>query len=135
MPRQTTSLLEPETTKAIIGVFKDVHRALGFGYREYIYKLAMERDLRRLGHQVEREVPVMIYYRGESLAEEKLDMVVNGRVIVETKPTERLHPMASTQLFGYLCESDYEVGLLLHFGYTAAFHRVIYENRFKLHQK
>ena len=112
-------------------VFRDVHRALGFGYREYIYKLAMERDLRRLGHRVDREAPITIYYRGEPLAEERMDMVVNQRVIVETKATEQLHPMASTQLFGYLCASEYEVGLLLHFGHVASFSRVIFENRFK----
>jgi GxxExxY protein len=92
----------------------------------------MQRDLRRLGRQVDREVPVMIYYRGEPLAEEKMDMVVDRRVVVEAKATERLHPMASTQLFGHLCATDFEVGLLLHFGHTATFHRVIFENRLKL---
>ena len=124
-------LLEAETTKPILDVFRDVHRTFGFGYRERIYMLAIERDLRRLGHRVDREVGVIVYYRGEALARQRLDMVVNNRVIVEIKATEQLHPQANAQLFSYLCATNYEVGLLLHFGHTAAFQRVVFENRLK----
>src|SRR6516165_4195147 len=59
----------------------------------------MERDLRRLGHLVEREVGVIVYHRGEPLARQRLDMVVDNRVVVEIKATEQLHPSASAQLF------------------------------------
>jgi GxxExxY protein len=124
-------LLEGTTTRAIIDTFRDVHRALGFGYREYIYALAMERDLVAKGHQVDREVAVMVYYRGEPLAGQTLDMIVDRKVIVENEASERLHPTASVQLFSYLCSTNLEVGLLLHFGHDAKFHRVICENRFK----
>ena len=44
MENPTRPLLEAATTGAIIDTFRDVHRAFGFGYREYIYSLAMERD-------------------------------------------------------------------------------------------
>src|SRR5215813_6012049 len=121
-------LLEAETTKPILDVFRDVHRTFGFGYRERIYMLAIERDLRRLGHRVDREVGVIVYYRGEPLARQRLDMVIDNRVIVEVKATEQLHPTASAQLFSYLCATDYEVGLVLHFGHKAAFKRAIFEN-------
>ena len=124
-------LLEAETTKPILDVFRDVHRTFGFGYRERIYMLAIERDLRRLGHRVDREVGVIVYYRGEPLAHQRLDMVVDGRVIVEVKATGQLPPHASAQLFSYLCSTNYEVGLLLDFGHKADFKRVIFENRLK----
>lgn len=81
-------LLAEETTGAIIGAFLDVHRALGFGYRELIYSLALERALVAKGHHVAREVAVMIYFRGEPLARQTLDMVVDNKVIVEIKSTE-----------------------------------------------
>src|SRR5262249_2301962 len=132
MTTHKAPLLRAETTKAVLDVFRDVHRGLGFGYREYIYKLAMQRDLQMLGHQVDLEVPYMIYYLCEQIAAEKMDMTVDGKVIVEVKATEKLAPTASTQLFGYLCASDYEVGLLLHFGHEPNFQRVIFENRFKI---
>ena len=131
MHKHGDPLLEATTTRAIIDTFRDVHRALGFGYREYIYALAMERDLVAKGHQVDREVAVMVYYRGEPLARQTLDMIVDRKVIVENKASERLPPVASVQLFGYLCSTNLEVGLLLHFGHDAKFYRMIYENKFK----
>jgi GxxExxY protein len=131
MHRRGQPLLEAATTRSIIDTFRDVHRALGFGYREYIYALAMERDLVAKGHQVDREVAVMVYYRGEPLARQTLDMIVDREVIVEEKSTERLHPGALPQLFSYVCSTNLEVGLLLHFGHEAKFHRAVYENRFK----
>jgi GxxExxY protein len=124
-------LLHGKTTRAILDAFRDVHRELGFGYRELIYALAIERLLIARGHTVSREVAVMVYFRGEPLARQALDMIVDGCVVVEIKATERLHATAEPQLFGYLASTDLEVGLLLHFGHEARFHRLLFENRFK----
>ena len=131
MDNQAHQLLERELTGSILDSFRDVHRELGFGYREYLYALALERDLVAKGHRVDREVAVMVYYRGEPLARQTLDMIVDRKVIVENKATEQLHPAAQLQLFSYLCATDMEVGLLLHFGREAKFQRVICENRLK----
>jgi len=131
MEKRRRHLLDEAITRAIIDTFRDVHRALGFGYREYIYALAMERDLVAKGHQVDREVAVMIYYRGEPLARQSFDMIVDQKVIVENKATEHLHPTALPQLTSYLCSTNIEVGLLLHFGHESKFRRVICENRLK----
>jgi len=73
----------------------------------------------------------MVYYRGEPLAKQTLDMIVDDRVIVEIKAGERLHSGATVQLFGYLCATDLEVGLVLHHGREPRAHRVVYENRLK----
>jgi GxxExxY protein len=135
MRETSLALLERETTGAIIASFFDVFKALGFGYREMIYALALERDLRAKGHRVDREIAVMIYFRGEPLARQTMDMVVDDKVIVETKSTERLPPEAHRQLFGYLCASTLEVGLLLHFGQEPKFYRAIHENRYKAHAR
>jgi len=124
-------LLEEQTTRAIIGSFREVHRTLGFGYRERIYLLALERELIARGHRVNREVGVMVYYKGEPLARQTIDLIVDDKVIVEAKATERLHPAAAPQLFSYLCSTSLEVGLLLHFGREPKFKRLICENRLK----
>ena len=113
------------------GPFYDVHRELGFGYREFIYGSALERALAAKGHRVDRELAVIVYFRGEPLARQTLDMVVDHRLLLELKSTEALPKDATRQLFGYLCGTNLEVGLLLHFGKQPKFHRVIYENRFK----
>ena len=75
----------------------------------------------------------MVYFRGEPLARQTLDMIVDDKLVVELKATERLPPDATRQVFGYLSATDLEVGLLLHFGKQARFYRVIYENRLKRH--
>ena len=124
-------LLEEELTHAVIGSFFGVHGELGFGYREYIYARALERDLTALGHRVDREVAVMVYFRGEPLARQTLDMIVDDRLVVEIKANERLHPDVTHQRFSYLCSTNLEVGLLLHFGREPKFCRVICENRLK----
>jgi GxxExxY protein len=125
------NLLEGLSTGAVLGAFHTVHRKLGFGYRELIYSLAMQRELNAMGHRADREVAIVIFYRGEPLARQAFDMVVDDRVIVEIKTGEHLHPEATSQLFSYLCSSNMEVGLLLHFGYKPTFHRMICENRLK----
>jgi GxxExxY protein len=129
---QKGGLLEERLTHSVIGSSFTVHRELGFGYREFIYALALERELVAKGHRVDREVAVMVYYRGEPLARQTLDMVVDGKLLVENKSTERLHPQASVQLFSYLCATTLEIGLLLHVGHEPKFYRAVCENRFKV---
>jgi GxxExxY protein len=126
-------MLEETLTHSVIGAFYEVHTGLGFGFREYLYALALERDLVARGHKVDREVAVPVYYRGEPLAWQTVDMIVDERLILENKATERLHPGARQQLFSYLCATTVEVGLVLHFGREPKFYRVICENRFKRH--
>src|SRR5262249_29716006 len=110
------TLIDEQITGAIIGSFYDVHAALGFGYRELIYRLALERDLRAKGRRVDREVAVMIHFRGEPLSAS--DDRHDRRS--ESHRRSQIDGGASSgpdrQLFGYLCASTLEVGLLLHFG-------------------
>jgi GxxExxY protein len=131
MPETASKLLAAETTGAIIGSFLDVRRALGFGFRERIYALAMDRDLRARGHRVDREVAAMVYFRGRPLARQRIDMIVDETVIVEIKAGAESHLDGQPQLFSYLAATTLEVGLLLHFGRKPQYRRFIYENRFK----
>jgi GxxExxY protein len=131
MARPVCELLEGELTSSIIGSMYDVHRELGFGFRESLYARALERDLIAKGHSVTREAAVTVFFRGEQLGVQVLDLIVDDKVVVETKSTRLLHPSASAQLFGYLAATKYEVGLVLHFSTEAKAHRVLFENRFK----
>ena len=56
---------------------------------------------------------------------ERLDLVVDERVIVECKATDRLPPSAAPQLIGYLRATTFEVGVLLHFGAHPKFYRFV----------
>lgn len=110
------SLIEEPLTGSIIGAFFDVYNTLGFGFLEQIYVLAMEHELRQRGHDVARQVAVQIMYKGQHLGTQRLDMVIDGKVVVELKSTQHLHPGAVRQVCNYLRGTDLEVGLLLHFG-------------------
>ena len=122
------ALLEEALTRSVIGAFFDVYNGLDFGFLEHVYVVALELELRERGHAVAREVSVPIHYRGRELTRQRLDMVVDGRLVVETKSTLALHPASLRQLYNYLRATRLEVGLLLHFGPSAKFHRVVSPN-------
>jgi GxxExxY protein len=121
-------LIEERRTHSIIGAFYDVYRALGFGFLENVYVLALERELLARKHKVAREVSVPILYKGYELCTQRLDMIVDDRIIVETKSIWDLNPIAHRQLYSYLRNTKLEVGLLLHFGRQPAFYRLVSSN-------
>jgi GxxExxY protein len=118
-------LIERELTHSIIGAFYEVYRTLGVGFLEHLYSLGLERELRERGHRVAREVLVEVVYKGVPLGNQRLDMIVDDRVVVEIKSSPTLPAIARRQLVNYLRCTSLEVGLLLHFGVTPEFHRFI----------
>jgi GxxExxY protein len=77
---------------------------------------------------VAREVCVTVSYKGEELTTQRLDMIVDDKLVVETKATAELHKIAPRQVYNYLRATNLEVGLLLHFGPEPAFYRLAYSN-------
>ena len=126
-------LAEEAITKSIIAAFFEVYNCLGFGFLESVYVEALVRELRRRGHKVDREVPVQVWYKGELIARQRVDILVDGRVIVEVKAGLALPPTGSRQLHNYLCASELEVGLLLHFGPEPRFYREFSSREHKKH--
>ena len=121
-------LLEEGVTRSIIGAFYEVSRNLGYGLLEQLYASALEHELRARGHAVAREVRVPVTYKGIALGWQRLDMVIDERVIVEVKATESLSPSARRQLLSYLAATRLEVGLLLHFGPKSRFYRLVHSH-------
>jgi len=109
-------LLESELSRSIIGAFYTVYNYFGYGLAESVYTGGLEYELTRRGHSVDREVSVQVRYEDRVVAWQRLDMVVDGKVIIEIKATERLPPYASRQIFNYLRATRYQIGLVLHFG-------------------
>jgi hypothetical protein len=128
-------LLHEKLTGSILGAFFEAYKGLKYGYREHLYLLALERELRGRCHRVAREYAVRVMYKGELLGYQRLDMVVDDLVVVEAKSTFLLDKSASRQLYNYLHATNLEVGLLLHFGPQPKFQRVFCENRLKPHAK
>jgi GxxExxY protein len=116
-------LLEAETTKHVIASFFEVYNTLGFGFLERVYADALEIELVERGRSVQREVMVPIFYKGRKISSQRVDMVVDGRVLVELKSTSVLQVDAERTFSNYLRASTMAVGLLLHFGPKPRFKR------------
>jgi GxxExxY protein len=123
------TLLEKESTNAIIGAFFEVYNTLGFGFLERVYSLALERELLARGRAVGREVLIRITYKGEFLTYHRADLIVDEKVVVEVKSTEVMPTFTRRTVVNYLKATKIEVALILHFGPEAQFYRIVCSNR------
>jgi GxxExxY protein len=121
-------LVHDRLTYSVIGAFFEVYYTLGFGFLEHVYVASLTRELKHRRHDVRREVSVPVLYKGEEVSHQRLDMIVDHRLVVETKSTRALHEGAVRQVENYLRATTLEVGLLLHFGPQPKFYRVIATN-------
>ena len=124
-------LIDGDLTRSVIGAFFEVYKELGFGFLEHPYVLAMDRELRNRGHAVAREYLATIRYKRDELCVQRLDMVVDDRLVLEIKSSALLPSTSNRQLYNYLRATDFEVGLLLHFGPEAKFYRQVMSNDLK----
>ncbi len=105
-----------DLTFKIIGCGVAVHRELGPGLLESTYKPCLIHELQQAGLSTEIEVPVPVIYKGIHMeCGYRLDLLVNGEVVVEIKSVERLAPVHTAQMVTYLRLTGYEVGLLMNF--------------------
>src|SRR5437868_14449074 len=118
-------LLEADRVHSIVGGFFDVYNYYGYGLSERVYAGALEHELRDRGHIVIRELVIDVRYKGLHAAGQRLDMVVDERVIIECKASEKIFPPDRKQLITYLRATTFEVGVLLHFGPVPRFERYI----------
>jgi GxxExxY protein len=103
-------------TGQIVDAAIRVHRAIGPGLLESAYQKCMEYELAHRGLQVEANVALPIRYGSVQLeACYRIDLLVEGSVMVELKAVARLHPLHSAQLLSYLRLSNTRIGLLLNF--------------------
>ena len=118
-------LVEEELTGKIISAFFEVYNALGYGLLEVLYSRALEIALRRRGLRVDREFPIEVFFQNQQIGVQRLDMLVEGRVVVEIKATSKLVDADRRQLMSYVTVANLPVGLLLHFGPRPSFQRVL----------
>jgi GxxExxY protein len=112
------SVLTPEEERVmrdVIGAAIAVHRTLGPGFLESIYRRAMcvELAARRLTFEVER--PVAVEYRGVSIPGQRIDLIVEHKVIVELKAVTRFDNVHIGQVISYLKTTGLRGGLLINF--------------------
>ena len=107
---------ENELTREIIGGAIEVHRCLGPGLLEVVYEEALCHELSLRGISFKRQQRVPISYKGVRLATDlRLDLLVDGKVIVDVKAKEALSSTDKPQLLTYLRLCDLRAGLILNF--------------------
>jgi GxxExxY protein len=104
-----------ELSGRILGAAVEVHKALGPGFLEAIYQRAMEVALNHRGIRFQRQKEVRVYFEGEDLGVQRLDLVVEQQVILELKAVKALEEIHFAQLRSYLKATGLHIGLLLNF--------------------
>ena len=103
-------------TQSIIGSAIEVHRQLGPGLLEQAYEACLSAELISRGIAIERQKQLPLIYKGQKLdCGYRIDLLVEGAVIVEVKAVEALEPVHSAQLLSYLRFAACQVGLLFNF--------------------
>jgi GxxExxY protein len=118
-----------DITGEIVDASIRVHQDLGPGLLESVYEAILAKVLMRRGLTVERQKPVCFEYDGISFDDGfRVDLLVEGRVVVELKSVEKVAPVHSKQLLTYLRLMNLPVGLLINFGAATlkdGLHRIV----------
>jgi len=107
------------TYKINAAVF-EVNRILGAGFLEKVYENALLKELRNRGLKAESQVPLKVKYKGEIVGEYVVDILVEGKIIIELKAIDQLQNIHKAQLLNYLKATGIKVGLLVNFKYPRA---------------
>jgi GxxExxY protein len=112
-------MTENEIAKEVVDAAYKIHSRLGPGLLESVYRALLSYELERRGLRVQSEVDVPLVY--DELRLEigfRADLIVEGKVIVELKSVEKMHPVYKKQLLTYLRVTGLHLGLLINFGET-----------------
>jgi GxxExxY protein len=114
---KTTTLIEMnKITGQVVDASMKVHTALGPGLLESVYEHCLAHELSLRGLKVQKQVPVPVVYKNTQLEIGfRIDLLVEGCLIVELKAVELILPIHEAQIFTYLRLMNSRVGLLLNF--------------------
>jgi len=102
-------------TERVIGCAIAVHRELGPGLLESVYERALCVELAHEGLAHEEQKPMAVTYRGQPVGDFRLDLLVEGVLVLELKSVERHDPLFEAQLLSYMKLGGYPIGLLINF--------------------
>jgi len=112
-------MTENEISAVIVDAGIQVHRALGPGLLESAYEACLCHELRKSGLSVQSQVDLPVEYDGVVLeVGYRLDILIEGKVIVEVKAVKEIAPIHQAQLMSYLKLSGMKLGLLMNFHET-----------------
>ncbi len=106
-----------DLTRTVIGLAMRIHSRLGPGLFETVYEAVLAGKLQEQGFTVDRQLPVDIEFEGKRYGSAlKIDLLIDGMLIIEVKSVARDNLLFAQQLLTYLRLTKLEVGLVLNFG-------------------
>ncbi len=109
-------MLHEDLTGKILQACFEVSKELGAGFLESVYEKALLIALRQKGLRAENQVPLKVKFRGATVGEFFVDILVENRVLIELKTVGNLTGDHYAQTINYLKATEIEVGLLVNFG-------------------
>jgi len=109
-------VIENELSNLVIGCAIKVHSALGPGLLESAYQECLFYEITNKGVFVEKEKPMPLFYEAVKMeCGYRVDLMVEGKLIIEVKSVEALNEVHLAQVLTYLRLSNCKLGLLLNF--------------------
>jgi GxxExxY protein len=105
-------------TRTIIGCAYQVHKTLGFGFLESVYEKSLLIEFVEQNIKAVAQQDLTVYYKGQSVGEFRVDVLIDDRIILEIKSVQQLAPAHELQLVNYLVATHHNIGLLSNFGPT-----------------
>lgn len=103
-------------SKEILDASIAVHREMGPGLLESVYEYCLTKELQLRGINVENQVPIPLYYKGELLHKDfRIDILVDNEIIIELKAVEMILPVHEAQIISYLKLTNKKLGFLINF--------------------
>jgi GxxExxY protein len=99
----------------VIGAAIEVHRILGPGFLESVYRKALRHELALRGFSSDEELPLYLQYKDLHIDGQRVDLLVERRVIVELKCADKFAPIHEAILLSYLKTMRLRLGLMLNF--------------------
>ena len=99
----------------VIGAAIEVHRNLGPGFIESVYEYALCHELELRDIPYERQKEILVPYKDITISGQRLDLLVDGRLILELKAVEEISKVHEAQILSYLKSTGIRIGLIINF--------------------
>ncbi|PIZ00207.1 GxxExxY protein [bacterium (Candidatus Howlettbacteria) CG_4_10_14_0_8_um_filter_40_9] len=109
-------LLYKDLTYKLRGIFFKTYKELGRGLNENIYRNALVVELEKNKIAYKKEIEIPVFYENIKVGKQRIDLLVDERIILELKATPKLHHESIKQLLFYLKATDIKLGILVNFG-------------------
>lgn len=115
-----------ELSEKIIAAAYNVHKELGYGFIEKVYKNSLVVELGEAGIKCVPEIPLKVKYHNIVVGDYFADIIADDKIVIEVKAVSKLESIHEVQLVNYLKATGIEVGLLINFGQSVEIKRRIF---------